>query len=592
MKHFLIGSLRKVFSSLFVLVVVMSSMILLFQSFFLERISIRSMNNLQDKLIDSKRIETNAYARLIYEDLNAFQQSAYEFFNSASYRRILLALEQKRYTQQYLEDVQKAWYDLQIRQFSLSFIHSIDIYNIPLQKKMTPSSIIDMSAEESALLGQIVSGNNGVTIIDGKLYLWVGQRFSAEGTLNEMKAIAVADITDTTLRRYLAQYQSGERDERLGLYFTSGQDTLLLCALVRDDTSLPDLLPRDVMSVQSIEFYDQDSHYLSTRAGIGLGPLQLVVMTPWGFVSSELEKYREEIDRLRTLMLIAVLLSMTCILMMIYIPVFRLRSALRSIREDNLSVRLGHTWFMELKEVYSQFNQMAERIQNLIENEYRIRLLTTRAELRQLQYQMNPHFLYNTYFNLRALLDEEEIEKAAFFSDMLGRYLGYITHTDHKSVLKEEVDHAKVYAQIQHLRFADRLTLRFDELPEEARNITVPRLILQPLIENAYEHGIKSRLSGGIIQISYKLRKDMLLITVEDNGEEITDEKIASLQAQLAAADQLEPMSSIALVNIHKRLQLFYENQSCLIIARSPLGGLQASLCLMEVSAHVANSDG
>ena len=84
---------------------------------------------------------------------------------------------------------------------------------------------------------------------------------------------------------------------------------------------------------------------------------------------------------------------------------------------------MGKTWSSEFQDVYSQFNRMANQLQKQIEIEYSMKLLTAKAELRQLQYQINPHFLYNAYFNLQALLEEEEMEKAAVFAGMLGQYL-------------------------------------------------------------------------------------------------------------------------------------------------------------------------
>lgn len=154
------------------------------------------------------------------------------------------------------------------------------------------------------------------------------------------------------------------------------------------------------------------------------------------------------------------------------------------------------------------------------------------------------------------------------------------------------MEYAKLYAQIQQLRFSDRLTLYIDDLPEGTQNITVPKLILQPLIENAYEHGINSLLKDAVIHVRFCLQEDDTLeMIIEDNGDGITDERIAELQALIDSSDQTGSADGVALMNIQKRLQLFYGNGSRLVLGHSQLRGLQAKIVLKEVSAHVARID-
>lgn len=581
---------RRVFNSVFLLIVAVSSMLLMAQAYLFDQISLRSMNRLRNSLIESKQIETRSYAELISSDLEEYQTSTYEFFNSTSYKRCLLAIESKRYTSQYLEDVRRVWYDLQIRQFALDYIETIDIYMLNLMKRMTASSVLDMTAEDAALLDRVVTGGAGITMLDDRLYLWVGQRFGQASQPEKMRAVAIAGVSEASLRTYLCQYHPETMDSSFQLYYHAEDGTTrLLCSL---DPSIPVLseLPAQASGFEERQLAD-GGHDLATWAPIGSSPMSLVMVTPWQAVAGELEQYEREMGSYRMLLLIVVLIVMSFIYLTINRPVRRLRTALRAIRKGDLSVRLGKTWSSEFQDVYDQFNRMADQLQKQIEIEYSMKLLTAKAELRQLQYQINPHFLYNAYFNLQALLEEEETEKAAVFSGMLGKYLGYITHSDQNARLSEELEHAKVCAEIQQLRFSDRVQLQFTAVPPWAGELTVPRLIVQPLIENAYEHGVKMRLRDGIIRVSFATEGGAIQVIVEDNGQSLTDEALAQLSARLAAPEGMEAADSVALWNIQQRLRLFYGNGSCLRLSRSALGGLQAAIWLMEVEPNVAHSD-
>ena len=192
---------------------------------------------------------------------------------------------------------------------------------------------------------------------------------------------------------------------------------------------------------------------------------------------------------------------------------------------------------------------------------------------------LNTCFLYNTYFNLRALLEEEEYERAIPYADIRGKYLGYITRSGQTAALSQEVEYAKAYGEIQKLRFSNKIDCRFGEVPEAALRMEVPKLILQPLIENAYEHGIWQNREGGVIAVRFSLMSPEILdIYVDDNGQSLTEERIAELQEMLRSPDGSDPMKSVALLNIQRRLKLFYHNDSRLDVSRSELGGLRCCL--------------
>jgi two-component system sensor histidine kinase YesM len=121
------------------------------------------------------------------------------------------------------------------------------------------------------------------------------------------------------------------------------------------------------------------------------------------------------------------------------------------------------------------------------------------------------------------------------------------------------------------MRFSKRLQVEFAELPEKYNGLSVPRLILQPIIENAFEHGIEKKKSNGLLCINFEGNEEELNIIVEDNGDGITDDVIENLQQKLDySGDELE---TTGIINIHRRIRLVFGNESGIQVSRSELGG-------------------
>src|SRR5690606_27559604 len=205
------------------------------------------------------------------------------------------------------------------------------------------------------------------------------------------------------------------------------------------------------------------------------------------------------------------------------------------------------------------------------------KILAQKAELKQLQSQINPHFLYNNFFILYNMVVTEDYENVAHFTKQLGAYFEYITRSGSDEVpLAKEVAQARIYAEIQGKRYRNRMTVDFGPLPEEAADVIVPRLIIQPILENAFEHGLKNKLSDGIVRVHIELKDQLLLIVVEDNGDEVTDEEIVHLQQLMSAPDN--DVESTGMINIHRRIRIKFGEESGVTISRGELGGLMLQI--------------
>ena len=173
----------------------------------------------------------------------------------------------------------------------------------------------------------------------------------------------------------------------------------------------------------------------------------------------------------------------------------------------------------------------------------------------------------------------EDYENLAEFARHMGTYFQYITRSSsHVSRLYDEVEHARIYANFQAHRFRNRIAMEFDQLPEELHDYPVPKVILQPVIENAFEHGFKNTIENGMLRIHFETGNRFVNIIVEDNGGDLSDEDIQRLKDQLVVDES--DMECTGLVNIHRRLVLSLGKESGVFVSRSDLGGLKVVLKL------------
>ncbi len=504
---------KKNWHSLFVLIVVICAAMLLTEFLSFTYISREALSSFEQSIIKTKVEETLSFSKLINNDFYMFFSEAYRIFSDTVWRNIRVSLESGLLDSHYIEQAQLFWSNLSTMQLSQGFIQSIQVYFLDKEKLITSSSVVEISEDQRHLLERIVQDSRTISLVDDNLYLWVPQYYLENGGVDDMHVVVVADVPSTFLKMYLEQFNAELSDSNILFSVLRDEGASFFCAL-RDSASVRDIPGQIEMKDEKTGFKICEingERNLVTWALIGNMNLCLYQVTPWNAMSGEWDSYRLKNNLLGALFMICGIAFMVLLYIVVSRPVKKLQVAIRTVRKGDLSTRLEKTWVSEYQDVYDQFNRMAEQIQELIEHQYAMQLLTARAELRQLQYQINPHFLYNTYFNLRALLEEEDYERAIPFADMLGKYLSYITHSDLSGRLFEEVQYAKAYGEIQQLRFANRIEFQFGEVPEVALDMLVPKLILQPLIENAYEHGVRQLLQGGIIKVSFDLKSREVL---------------------------------------------------------------------------------
>jgi len=179
----------------------------------------------------------------------------------------------------------------------------------------------------------------------------------------------------------------------------------------------------------------------------------------------------------------------------------------------------------------------------------------------------------------------EDYDGVIKLAEHLGYYYQFITRSDRDVIpLQEEIKHAKNYVEIQNVRFGDRIKVVWQQDERDYSRIMVPRLILQPLIENAYQHGLKNKLKDGEIRIKIATDDRRISISIEDNGVGIDNEALLKLQDKLSNMD--EEIETTAIVNIHRRLRIKYGYPSGVTVSRSQIGGFKAAIEIFLEGDH------
>lgn len=264
-------------------------------------------------------------------------------------------------------------------------------------------------------------------------------------------------------------------------------------------------------------------------------------------------------------------------------PLKQLFGAIKHFTGGHLSTVIKHRRKDEFGLLMNAFNKMAEAQRRLIEEDYEKELKLARSEFSLLQSQINPHFLYNTLDSIYSVAMKHQIEEigemvinlAHFFRSNLGK--GKETFT-----LEETIHHLMFYIRVQQLR-TDDFSVEID-ISEDTKHISILKLLLQPLVENAIIHGIGRSPYGGELYISSKLVDKTLHITIEDTGYGIEQQELDDIQEELRKINihsyrdvqGKENSRYFGLKNVKSRLKLYYGNESELHIDLRAQGGTRA----------------
>jgi two-component system sensor histidine kinase YesM len=244
---------------------------------------------------------------------------------------------------------------------------------------------------------------------------------------------------------------------------------------------------------------------------------------------------------------------------LVYLPYKTTAKLLRAFNSGHGIEQL----FMIQQPLSPEMTDMVDRVKSLTEIEFKTKESKKQAEYLALQSQINPHFLYNTLEAIRGDALSAGLDSIAEITEALATFFRYtISMSEILVTLEDELTNVQNYFTIQRYRFGDRLELSID-YDENAADYKLPKMTLQPIIENAIYHGIERKRGAGAIKIAIETTKTRLIINVIDNGVGIEETKLNELNRQLNAQPQNKPESKqekggIALINVNNRIKLLF----------------------------------
>lgn len=253
----------------------------------------------------------------------------------------------------------------------------------------------------------------------------------------------------------------------------------------------------------------------------------------------------------------------------------------RRAETGDLSVSEKISGTDEIAVLDQQFNRMLGKLDQLIKTSYVQKLENKEAQLKNLQLQINPHFLYNTLETISSIAAVKQVFVVCDICGKLGEIFRYSLGKDYGELvpLEQEMTHIKNYMFIQKIRYGDRLQV-FYNIDVDAAHVYIPRFILQPIVENAISHGLSNLTSVGTLEVSAFEKKDRLYIEIEDDGEGMVREKVAEITRFINTAKPVEGKKNIGIRNVNQRIKLAYGEAYGITIRSAPYQGSRFTIQL------------
>ena len=291
--------------------------------------------------------------------------------------------------------------------------------------------------------------------------------------------------------------------------------------------------------------------------------------TGWKVVS--VSSYQEVMRKAQELFLIIIcVVAFTLILVLLIAvkisgtitrPIVELRNLMEETEDGNLTVRFQGKDQDEISELGRRFNRMLERIQQLVNAVYEEQESKRKAQLQVVQEQFKPHFLYNTLDTIGWMAREHSAEDIVKLVDALTNVFrislskgkDYIT-------IEEEMKYISNYLYIQKIRYGPKVMYEM-ETEESIKMVRIPKLILQPLVENAIYHGVKLKRGEGHLKVSIWEEEETIFLEVQDDGKGMPEEKVAELSRLLNEPSSPNENQSFGLFYVKERLRIRYGDQ-------------------------------
>lgn len=273
-------------------------------------------------------------------------------------------------------------------------------------------------------------------------------------------------------------------------------------------------------------------------------------------------------------------------------PIRNLIKQMAIVESGNLDTQMVVNSNDEMGRLSHGFNRMVERLQAYIDEAYVAQIKQKQTELNALKSQIRPHYLYNTLEVIRMNAVDKDNDEVADMILSLSNQLKYvIDYGEDKVSIREELDHLRDYFYIISVRYENKFELVVDVSPEVNLNGYILKLSLQPIVENAIQHGLRSQ-GRGTVGLTIEKREDKLLVTIYDDGIGMSKEKVQQLSENLE--EPSSPSKNVGLKNVHERIRTVYGKEYGLSISsREHIGtSILLSFPIVEKPFIDADSEG
>lgn len=468
-----------------------------------------------------------------------------------------------------------------------------------MTKEIISTSDSSVYYSEEQLVKEIAQGWKYRTAANGKSiapeFVWYSVHpITAFANPSTARLITRTSFTTAYLQDMLDQYKAdGQGDPFLfhPQYGVIGNRTL-------NKSSSDDLIRKlngETLKTSDIHFTAEMNGRESLASYMVLNNLgwYLVDSVPMQDILSPVTKTRNLFYGSTVLLLLLSLLASYTLYRAVQMPILAIVRHVQRIKRGDYGARVQLQGGTEFVFLIDRFNEMTEQIQDLLEKVVAEQLRSREAVLKQLQSQINPHFLYNCLFFIKNMARMGDEEAIVAMSLNLGDYFRYTTRLGNQSAtLAEELSVIVNYLEIQNLRMR-RIAYNID-VPEQMNNLVLPRLLLQPLVENAILHGIEPKEGKGTVRITGHVENGVYKLFIEDDGVGMDNDKLEQLHSIVNRSEnEDESGSSFGLWNVNQRIKLTYGKESGLLFAHGTNGGVRVTVVMQleEGNSNVSIAD-
>lgn len=380
-------------------------------------------------------------------------------------------------------------------------------------------------------------------------------KFYQTGSISNLVGYAICDVDSKVLRYLMNKYTAGYGsyvwlqplgDRAITATGSLEEEEMQYCKEMNSQIEKAKIGEEKVLELDGKVFFrsDEGDHNIEAYA----------------LMMQSLLKTNQKV-LVRNLMIISAIICITAVIFSLLIShgltkkLERMTGIVKRIKGGETRLRMDLLGNDELGELGLTINEMLDQIEGLIVKEYEAKLMINKAEYKALQAQINPHFLYNTLDTMSSIAEIQDCHEVSALSQSLSNIFHYCLDMKHPfSTVAKEIIHLKNYIYVMDVRMRGEIKYIF-EIKENVLQDTLPRLSIQPLVENAINHGLKNARGEKYVIIRAYEKDEDLCIVVEDNGIGMDKEKLEEL---LTNPKEINGKDSIGIWNIHLRMKMLY----------------------------------